>query len=547
MKSEIHIPNSDTIRVLLIEDNPGDSRLIREMIVDAGDSFVQLECVDRLGTGLERLAMGGFDALLLDLSLPDSQGLATFSTAYTRAPGIATIVLTGLDDEELAVKAVRAGAQDYLVKGQVDGNLLVRSLRYAIERKRVQKQIEIQMHRLSILRDINLATTSTLDLQTTLDVLVEQIDLLLPYAAVVVKLLNRQSAELEPAACRNVNLDDWRAGSHNIVKGMTECKAQEILTNIQANQKAWETDFFQKQGLVSFQAVPLIVKDEPLGVLSFFSREERQFTEDEVMFLTTLAGQAAVAIHNSKLYEQTRDQAVELEQANKVKTEFLSIMSHELRTPLGIIMNYTGMIQDKLIGEINQKQDRAVGKIMNQSKELLAMINSILEATRMEAGRIRVEKHAVNLGTFLNELRTDYDVPLDKDITFTWDYPLDLPVISIDGGKLRYVLQNLIGNAVKFTEKGKVTLSAQYFPETKTVEFKVMDTGVGIPKEAFSVIFEKFRQLDSSRTRSYGGMGLGLFIVKEIAESLGGKVSVDSEPGKGSTFTVSLPGGEPLH
>jgi len=376
MKSEIHIPNSDTIRVLLIEDNPGDSRLIREMIVDAGDSLVQLECVDRLGTGLERLAAGGIDGLLLDLSLPDSQGLETFHEAQAQPPEVAIIVLTGLDDEELALRAVREGAQDYLVKGEVDGNLLVRSIRYAIERKRIQEQLET---------------------------------------------------------------------------------------------------------------------------------------------------------------------------ANRVKTEFLSIMSHELRTPLGIIMNYTGMIQDKLIGEINQKQERAVGKIMNQSKELLVMINSILEATRMEAGRIRVEKHAVNLGTFLNELRLYYDVPLDKDITFTWDYPSDLPVISIDGGKLRYVLQNLIGNAVKFTEKGKVTLSAQYFPETKTVEFKVTDTGVGIPKEAFSVIFEKFRQLDSSRTRSYGGMGLGLFIVKEIAESLGGKVSVDSEPGKGSTFTVSLPGEGTLH
>ena len=142
MKSEIHIPNSDTIRVLLIEDNPGDSRLIREMVVDAGDSFVQLECADRLGTGLERLAAGDIDGLLLDLSLPDSQGLETFSTAYARAPGVATIVLTGLDDEELAVKAVRAGAQDYLVKGQVDGNLLVRSLRYAIERKRIHDELE---------------------------------------------------------------------------------------------------------------------------------------------------------------------------------------------------------------------------------------------------------------------------------------------------------------------------------------------------------------------------------------------------------------------
>ena len=131
-----------SIKVLLIEDNPGDARLIREMLVETGDASVELECADRLGTGLERLAGGGIDGVLLDLSLPDSQGFETFNKVYAQAPTMPIIVLSGLDEEEMALSAVREGAQDYLVKGQVDGNLLVRSLRYAIERKRADNQLK---------------------------------------------------------------------------------------------------------------------------------------------------------------------------------------------------------------------------------------------------------------------------------------------------------------------------------------------------------------------------------------------------------------------
>jgi len=142
LNSEIRNPKSEILRVLLIEDNPGDARLIREMLADVDNVSVELEHADRLGTGFERLAAGGIDGLLLDLSLPDSHGLETFSKTHAQAPEVATIVLTGFDDEELAIRAVREGAQDYLVKGQVDGPLLLRSLQYAIERKRAEHQLK---------------------------------------------------------------------------------------------------------------------------------------------------------------------------------------------------------------------------------------------------------------------------------------------------------------------------------------------------------------------------------------------------------------------
>jgi len=133
--------NSEAIKVLLIEDNPGDARLIREMLAEVRSAIFDLECADRLSTGLERLTEGGIDVLLLDLGLPDSRGLDTLGRAYGQAPQVTIIVLTVLDDEALAVKAMREGAQDYLVKGRVDSNLLVRSIRYATERKRAEEPL----------------------------------------------------------------------------------------------------------------------------------------------------------------------------------------------------------------------------------------------------------------------------------------------------------------------------------------------------------------------------------------------------------------------
>ena len=147
-KSEIRIPNSEITRVLLIEDNPGDARLIREMLAEARGGLFDLECADRFSTGLERLAAGGIDVVLLDLGLPDGQGLDTFVRAHTQAPDVPFVVLTGLDDEALAVQAVEAGAQDYLVKGQVDSNPLARALHHAIERKRAEQALKEYSERL---------------------------------------------------------------------------------------------------------------------------------------------------------------------------------------------------------------------------------------------------------------------------------------------------------------------------------------------------------------------------------------------------------------
>jgi len=452
----------------------------------------------------------------------------------------------------------------------------------AIERKQAEEQVQSNLERIRALREMDLAITSTLDLRTILDILLEKIDRLLPFVtATTVRLLNRETGELAPVACRNLDEEEWKvatagATARGLDRMLPEKNTPVMVLNIQTDPRSLASQFLRKYGLVSSLRVPLVAKEEVLGVLTFFTKEEHQFTDDEVGFLTTLAGQAAVAIHNAQLYEEMAKLAGDLAKSNKVKDEFLSVMSHELRTPLNVVMGYTGMIKDRVLGEINPQQEEALSKVISRANDQLAIVNNILHATVFETEKIKIESHEVGLGDFLNQLRSVYEAPINKELTLNWDYPSDLPIIETDSGKLKQILQNLINNAIKFTEKGSVTISCRTREGTRQlaessirslptadsllpteplptadrslptgegrwVEFKVADTGIGIPEEALPIIFEKFRQADSSETRPYGGVGMGLYIVKKLTELLGGKVEVESELGKGTTFTVTLP------
>ncbi|MBI2351663.1 MAG: GAF domain-containing sensor histidine kinase, partial [Deltaproteobacteria bacterium] len=365
-------------------------------------------------------------------------------------------------------------------------------------------------------------------------------------------LMNRETGVLEPLACRGLSEVEWRAQDSRSVGGrakkVIDTKACLIVRNVQTDPQTSNPEIFRKYGLVSYLAVPLLAKSEAIGVLGVYTKEEHEFGDEDAEFLNTLAGQAAIAIHNSQFYEEMAKLAGDLAKSNRVKDEFLSVMSHELRTPLNVVMGYAAMIKDGLLGEINTEQEKAAEKIITRAKDQLIMISEILQVTQIEAEGIKLMSHEFSLEAFLNDLRSTYDVSMDKEITLTWDYHSDLPVIKTDGEKLKHILQNLINNAIKFTGQGHVTISAglnrrsRQQPESNgQVEFKVEDTGIGIPEEALPIIFERFRQLDSSETRNHGGVGMGLYIVKKYTEVLGGSVQVESEPGKGSTFTVTIP------
>lgn len=298
----------------------------------------------------------------------------------------------------------------------------------------------------------------------------------------------------------------------------------------------------RRLGIQGYLSVPLFSRrGHVVGVLRALSYRPREFLPEEIDLLQQMSNGAAVAFENSRLLEQTRHQAEALSQANKVKNEFLGFVSHELRTPINIIMGYAALMEGGFCGESNPEQTKVIEKIVVNSRTLLSMIDQLLEATKIEAGAVKPDLQHVPLSDFVEELRSVYSVPTQKDIGLVWNYPADLPVVSTDPEKLRHVLTNLLGNAVKYTERGTIALSVRHQPAEGVVEFQIADTGIGIPAEELPHIFDMFSQVRSSRPRFSGGVGLGLHIVKKFSELLGGDISVASEQGAGSTFTLKIP------
>jgi signal transduction histidine kinase len=278
-------------------------------------------------------------------------------------------------------------------------------------------------------------------------------------------------------------------------------------------------------------------------------------TGDEIEWLgeefNKMAGQLKVfyATLEQKVKDKTHELEKtnsELEQANRslvnasnAKDEFLNVMSHELRTPLNVISGYAQILKDGVLGRIQPEQDHGLRTILVQSQELLRMINEVLQVGSLESGNVSVKFADINLQDFFADIRSTYEVLPKKAIPLYWNIPDKLPIVNTDGEKLKHILQNLITNAIKFTEEGSVTISARYV--SQAIEFKVKDTGIGMPNETLPSIFQMFRQLDSSGTRSYGGAGVGLYVVKKFVELLNGKIEVESLLDKGSTFTVIIP------
>jgi len=291
--------------------------------------------------------------------------------------------------------------------------------------------------------------------------------------------------------------------------------------------------WFSQFGLCKVLCLPLRRGQELIGlhVCGYFQRET--LAPLQLRIARGISQIASLALANAKLVE-------ELERANNLKSDFLATMSHELRTPLNIIMGYTDLLLESEFGLLTGEQSDILRRVGSNARELLSLISATLDVSRLEAGRMPVEIGAVHIVKLIGELQQETERIRERsELRFVWRVEPGLPILHTDRTKLKVILKNLINNAMKFTLKGSVAVDA--FTSVDGVEFWVSDTGIGIAPEAIPEIFEMFRQADSSTTRPYGGVGLGLYIVRRLLELLGGTVSVESTVGSGSTFRVWVP------
>ena len=239
--------------------------------------------------------------------------------------------------------------------------------------------------------------------------------------------------------------------------------------------------------------------------------------------------------------QRLKAQVGKLQELNRLKSEFLANMSHELRTPMNAIIGYTSLILDKTYGEITPKQENGLKRIETNSRNLLQLINNILDLSKLNAGRMQLFKETCYLKEITDEvLQTMECLAGERHLTLSADVP-DTLTLETDKTKFKQVLINLIGNAIKFTHEGGISIKAETLRAPARLRLYVKDTGIGIKPEDIPLLFEEFKQLDASSTREYGGTGLGLAISKKMVELMGGSISVSSANGLGSTFTVTVP------
>ena len=365
-------------------------------------------------------------------------------------------------------------------------------------------------------------------------------------------LMNRQAELLFGSATPNIG---YASGDRSAAVRANDTKFTTFISDFSLSPEAARREHMELERPGDTpQVIPMEVlagkildrRGEPLAIVSVLhdlteqAENERLYRElknfSNELEARVRAATADLGEQNVRLQWQSR----ELEKANRLKSEFLASMSHELRTPINALIGYTALMLDRIYGDLNERQEEGLVRIRAAAQHLLALINDILDLAKIEAGRMPLHLE----DTVLQEVMREASVQIDplikkKGLTYRWIGPDEPLQMLTDRTKMKQIMLNLLSNAVKFTHSGSITLSA--VSEGELVRIDVTDSGIGIRKEDLAAIWDDFRQVDQSRTREFGGTGLGLSITRKLSGALGGRVTLTSEYGNGSTFTVFLP------
>jgi signal transduction histidine kinase len=294
-----------------------------------------------------------------------------------------------------------------------------------------------------------------------------------------------------------------------------------------------------RHGYRSLLAVPLLRESRLLGGLVVNRKSAGEFAPRVIDLLKTFATQSALAIQNARLFREIEDKSRQLELASRQKSAFLANMSHELRTPLNAIIGFTRIVMRRSQEQLEPKQFENLEKILTSGQQLLALINTILDLAKVEAGRVDVNPAEIQPALLLEQCMRTVEPLVKEPVTLVKGFDGELPLMLVDEEMLRQIILNLLSNAAKFTARGNIHVRAR--ADDGTVQIAVADTGIGIAADKLESIFEEFEQADASSTRVHGGTGLGLTIARRLARLMGGDVCVESVPSVGSTFTLTLP------
>jgi signal transduction histidine kinase len=392
---------------------------------------------------------------------------------------------------------------------------------------------------------------STVDLETVLTTIVAKATQLSSTEAGAIYVFDDANQEFRLRA--TYGLDDAVVAelrdSHIRIGDTAMSDAVEQQTPIQIpdiqNDPSAALDVIVRAGFRALLLVPLLGSEGVIGALVVRRKQPGLFPKSTVELLQTFAAQSVLAIQNAGLFSEIEDKSRQLAEASERKSQFLASMSHELRTPLNAIIGLTEMMVTNATRFGTEKALEPLRRVNAAGTHLLSLINEILDLSKIEAGKLDLNLESVNLARLIDEVIGTAGQLAEKNKNrLIVEAQENLGVLTADPMRLKQILLNLLSNACKFTKEGEVALRVRKVADGRDwVELAVADTGIGMTAEQQAKLFQDFTQADSLTARRYGGTGLGLAITRKLARMMGGDVTVASEPGKGSVFTVRLPGG----
>ena len=317
------------------------------------------------------------------------------------------------------------------------------------------------------------------------------------------------------------------------------------IPDVQSDPASPVLDVIVRAGFRALLTVPLLAADRVVGALVVRRKQPGEFPKSTVDLLQTFAAQSVLAIQNARLFSEIEEKSRQLAMASENKSQFVSSMSHELRTPLNAIIGLTEMMVRNAARFGTEKAQEPLQRVNRAGTHLLGLINQVLDLSKIEAGKLELNPQTVELAPLIDEvIGTARQLAEQNNNRLALEAPADLGVVTVDPMRLRQILLNLLSNACKFTKQGEVALRARRMADGGDwIELAVADTGIGMTPAQQAKLFEEFSQADATTAQRFGGTGLGLAIARKLARMMGGDVTVTSELGKGSLFTVRLPGG----
>jgi signal transduction histidine kinase/CheY-like chemotaxis protein len=543
--------------ILVVDDDEIDRLAVRRALKSAGMALTIEEAEDS-ATALDVLQQTPIDCIFLDYQLPGDDGLAVLRAIRERGLLTPVVMLTGQGDEQLAVALMKAGATDYLAKSAMSPERLTQMLRYAIRVQRAEAQAEQAQQALQhaveeqrFLAEASRLLVASLDYTTTLTNLTQlAVPTLADYCIADIvstdgSIERLAVAHRDPAKQallydlqrRYPQAEDAQAGYRKVIR----TGESELIGNVSDDflalfaRDAQHLAMLRTIGLRSTICVPLIARGRVLGALSLSSSEsKRVYGLTDLALAEDLGHRAAVAIDNARLYHEAQD-------AVRVRDQFLSIASHELKTPLTSLLGNAQLLQRRAAreGSFSARDQRALHVIADQAVRLNKMIAALLDISRIEMGQLSIVRMPMDLSALVRRVVAEMQPTLERH---TIDYADADEPLWVEGDELRLeqVLHNLIGNAVKYSPAGGI-VTVRMEQRASCACAVIQDQGIGIPADSVPRLFTRFYRADNVNPQNISGMGIGLFVVKEIITLHGGTVEVTSQESQGSTFTICLP------